>query len=105
MGPKQNWLYNQVTVNRATCSLFALVNLEPVNHKLLNWQLKDQYESSQNLQTLLFFDDFKQKGLFQHLVAHEGMALIAHSQMSSFYELILKRQQEGSGEQQFFCCL
>jgi hypothetical protein len=50
-------------------------------------------------------NDFTRKGLFQHLVAHEGRALIAHSEMSSFYELILKRQQEGSGERQLFCRL
>ena len=42
--------------------------------------------------------NFTQKGLFQHLVAHKGRALLAHSEMSSFYELILKKQQEGSGE-------
>ena len=46
--------------------------------------------------------DFTRKGLFQHLVAHEGRALLAHSEMSSFYELILKKQQEGSGERQLF---
>ena len=46
--------------------------------------------------------DFTRKGLFQHLVAHKGRALLAHSEMSSFYELILKKQQEGSGERQLF---
>ena len=49
--------------------------------------------------------DFTRKGLFQHLVSHEGRALLAHSEMSSFYELILKKQQEGSGERQLFCRL
>ena len=49
--------------------------------------------------------DFTRKGLFQHLVAHEGRALLAHSEMSSFYELTLKKQQEGSGERQLFCRL
>jgi hypothetical protein len=49
--------------------------------------------------------DFTRKGLFQHLVAHKGRTLLAHSEMSSFYELILKKQQEGSGERQLFCRL
>jgi hypothetical protein len=48
-------------------------------------------------------NDFTQKGLFQHLVAHKGRALLAHSEMSSFYELISKKQNEGSGERQLFC--
>lgn len=46
--------------------------------------------------------DFTRKGLFQHLVSHEGRALVAHAEMSSFYELILKKQQEGLGERQVF---
>ena len=49
--------------------------------------------------------DFTRKGLFQHLVAHKGRALLAHSEMSSFYELFLKKQQLGSGERQLFCRL
>ena len=43
----------------------------------------------------LIVHDFTRKGLFQHLVSHQGRALLAHSEMSSFYELILKKQQEG----------
>lgn len=40
-------------------------------------------------------NDFMCKGLFHYLVAH--------SEMSSFYELLLKKQQEISGERQLSC--
>ena len=50
-------------------------------------------------------NNFIRKELFQHLVAHDVRALIALSEISSFDELISKKQWEGSGERHLFCCL
>ena len=49
--------------------------------------------------------DFTWRGLFQHLKVHDGRALLAHSEMSSSYDLILKKHQEAQGERQLFCRL
>ena len=50
-------------------------------------------------------NNFIRKELFQTLAAHDARALIAHPEMSSFDELIPKKQREGSGERRQFCCL
>lgn len=53
----------------------------------------------------LLVDDYTRRGLFNHLLSHEGRALCAHEEMSALFDTIQKRQMELSGERQLFCRL
>lgn len=89
------------------CNLFTVCLSEPGAGKSQAFEISVETplkHLAQPAQSVVVHD-FTRKGLFQHLVAHQGRALLAHSEMSSFYELILQKQQEGSGERQLFCRL
>ena len=90
-----------------SCNLFLVCLSEPGAGKSQAFEVtvEEPLKQLKSPASSIVVHDFTRKGLFQHLVAHEGRALLAHSEMSSFYELILKKQQEGSGERQFFCRL
>ena len=90
------------------CNLFTVCLSEPGAGKSQAFELaveRPLRHLENSVAQSVVVNDFSRKGLFQHLVAHDGRALIAHSEMSSFYELILKKQLEGSGERQLFCRL
>ena len=89
------------------CNLFTVCLSEPGAGKSQAFEICVEVSLRQLAEPAksVVVHDFTRKGLFQHLVAHQGRALLAHSEMSSFYELILKKQQEGSGERQLFCRL
>ena len=90
------------------CNLYTVCLSEPGAGKSQAFELaveRPLRSLTDPLAQSVVVNDFTRKGLFQHLVAHEGRALLAHSEMSSFYELILKKQNEGSGERQLFCRL
>ena len=50
-------------------------------------------------------DDYTRRGLFNHLLTHDGRALCAHEEMSALFDTIQKRQLELSGERQLYCRL
>ena len=90
------------------CNLFTVCLSEPGAGKSQAFELaveRPLRHLENSVAQSVVVNDFTRKGLFQHLVAHDGRALIAHSEMSSFYELILKKQLECSGERQLFCRL
>ena len=88
-----------------SCNLFLVCLSEPGAGKSQAFEVtvEEPLKQLKPPANSIVVHDFTRKGLFQHLVAHEGRALLAHSEMSSFYELILKKQHEGSGERQLFC--
>lgn len=53
----------------------------------------------------MLVDDYTRRGLFNHLLLHEGRALCAHEEMSALFDTIQKRQLELSGERQLYCRL
>ena len=53
----------------------------------------------------LAFQDYTRKGLMQHLVQHSGRAIIVYPEMSEFLDLVLKKQNDLSGERQLYCKL
>ena len=50
-------------------------------------------------------ENYTQLGLFRHLKAHDGTALVAQEEMSAFFDLVQRRQLEGSSERQLYCSL
>ncbi len=50
-------------------------------------------------------ENYTQLGLFKHLKDHDGKALIAQEEMSAFFDLVQRRQLEGSSERQLYCSL
>ena len=50
-------------------------------------------------------ENYTQLGLFKHLKDHDGRALIAQEEMSAFFDLVQRRQLEGSSERQLYCSL
>lgn len=50
-------------------------------------------------------ENYTQLGLFKHLKDHEGTALLAQEEMSAFFDLVQRRQLEGSSEQQLYYSL
>ena len=53
----------------------------------------------------IMVDDYTRRGLFNHLLTHDGRALCAHEEMSALFDTIQKRQLELSGERQLYCRL
>ena len=53
----------------------------------------------------MMVDDYTRQGLFKHLKEHDGRALVVHEEMTAFFDLVQKRQLEGSGERQLYCRL
>ena len=53
----------------------------------------------------LAVQDYTRKGLMQHLVQHGGRAIIVYPEMSEFLDLVLKKQNDLSGERQLYCKL
>lgn len=53
----------------------------------------------------MMVDDYTRQGLFKHLLEHNGRALVAQEEMTAFFDLVQKRQMEGSGERQLYCRL
>jgi hypothetical protein len=53
----------------------------------------------------MIVDDYTRQGLFKHLKDHGGRALVAQEEMTAFFDLVQKRQLEGSGERQLYCRL
>ena len=53
----------------------------------------------------ILVDDYTKRGLFKHLQEHKGRALLAHEEMGAFFDLVQKRQLEGTGERQLYCRL
>ncbi|XP_028418679.1 uncharacterized protein LOC114544164 [Dendronephthya gigantea] len=92
---------------REPCNLFTVCLSEPGAGKSQAFEIavESPIRALKEPAHSMVIHDFTRKGLFQHLVSHDGRALLAHSEMSSFYEFILKKQQEGSGERQLFCRL
>lgn len=56
------------------------------------------------LSTILI-DRYTRVGLFKHLQTKNGRALIANDEMGAFFDLVQKRQREGTAERQLFCRL
>lgn len=52
----------------------------------------------------ILVDDHTRKGLFKHLQQH-SRALLAYEELGAFFDLIRKRQHEGTAERQLFCRL
>ena len=50
-------------------------------------------------------DDYTRQGLFKHLERQNGRALVAQEEMTAFFDLVQKRQLEGTGERQLYCRL
>ena len=50
-------------------------------------------------------DDYTRQGLFRHLKEHDGRALVVHEEMTAFFDMVQKRQLEGTGERQLYCRL
>lgn len=50
-------------------------------------------------------ENYTQLGLFRHLMSHDGTALPAQEEMSAFFDLVQRRQLEGSSERQLYCSL
>ena len=100
MGPKTELSIR--STYRKPCNLFTVCLSEPGAGKSQAFELaveRPLRNLDNSMAQSVVMNDFIRKGLFQHLVAHDGRALIAHSELSSFDELIVKKQQEGSGEQ------
>lgn len=53
----------------------------------------------------IIVDDYTRRGLFNHILSHDGRALCAHEEMSAFFDIIQKHQLELSGERQLYCRL
>ena len=53
----------------------------------------------------LAVQDYTRKGLMHHLVEHGGRAIIEYPEMSEFLDLVLKKQNDLSGERQLYCKL
>lgn len=53
----------------------------------------------------MMVDDYTRQGLFKHLKEHDGRALVAQEEMTAFFDLVQKRQLEGTGERQLYCRL
>ena len=53
----------------------------------------------------MILNEYTRKGLFDHLQAHQGRALIAHAEMTAFYESVLQKQRDCGGERQLLCRL
>ena len=53
----------------------------------------------------IMVDNYTRRGLFNHLLTHNGRALCAHEEMSALFDTIQKRQLELSGERQLYCRL
>ena len=51
----------------------------------------------------MMVDDYTRQGLFKHLADRKGHALIAQEEMTAFFDLLQRRQQEGQGERQLYC--
>ena len=50
-------------------------------------------------------DDYTRQGLFTHLKNQEHRALMAYDEISSFFDLIQRRQLDLNAERQLYCCL
>ena len=103
MGPKTKLSIRPTY--REPCNLFTVCLSEPGAGKSQAFELaveRPLRNLKNSMAQSVVVNDFTRKGLFQRLVAKDGRALIAHSEMSSFYELILKKQLEGSGEHQLY---
>ena len=50
-------------------------------------------------------ENYTQLGLFRHLQDHNGTTLVAQEEMSAFFDLLQRRQLEGSSERQLYCSL
>lgn len=53
----------------------------------------------------LAVQDYTRKGLMHHLVEHSRRAIIVYPEMSEFLDLVLKKQNDLSGERQLYCKL
>lgn len=53
----------------------------------------------------LAVQDYTCKGLMHHLVEHSRHAIIVYPEMSEFLDLVLKKQNDLSGERQLYCKL
>ena len=53
----------------------------------------------------IMVDDYTRRGLFNHLLTHNGRTLCTHEEMSALFDTIQKRQLELSGERQLYCRL
>lgn len=86
------------------CNLFTVCLCEPGTGKTQAY--KTAVESPlKALPTSILIHEYTAKGLFEHLQTRGGRALLCHAEMSSFYETLIKRQNDGNGERQFFCRL
>ena len=51
----------------------------------------------------MMVNDYTRQGLFKHLADRKGHSLIAKEEMTAFFDLLQRRQQEGQGEWQLYC--
>ena len=49
----------------------------------------------------IMVDDYTRRGLFNHLLMHDGRALCAHKEISALFDTIQKRQLELSGKDSY----
>ena len=86
------------------CNLFTLCLCEPGTGKTQAYKVA--VESPLNsIEPPILVHEYTIKGLFDHLESSNGRALLCHPEMLSFYENLMKRQNEGNGERHFFCRL
>lgn len=84
------------------CNIFLACLCEPGTGKTQAYKLAVE-DPLNALPVEILVHDYTSKGLFEHLKSRGGRALICHAEMTSFFENLLKRQCEGSGERQMFC--
>ena len=87
-----------------SCNLFTLCLCEPGTGKTQAYKVAVE-SPLRSIEPPIIIHDYTMKGLLDHLESSEGRALLCHPEMLSFYETLLKRQSEGSGERQLFCRL
>lgn len=84
-------------------NIYTVIMAEPGAGKSQAFRLAviDPLESMQHF----LIDDYTRKGLFRHLQRTSGRGLLAYEELTQFFEVVHKRQLEGTGERQIFCRL
>lgn len=100
MGP--NCVFHVRERHQEPCNIFTMCLCEPGTGKTQAYKIAIE-DPLDELPVEILVHDYTSKGLFEHLKSREGRALICHAEMTSFFDNLVKKQNEGGGEKEMIC--